>query len=150
LKYLSIVILALIIGGCVTPNTKTTKFDPAEVQAMPEEIAIEALTTFSKTADSDPRSNCVFTDSGVKNKNSNMVFPYTRLYFNAKMKSYNAIEADDPHIYIFNKDDENCICNSKISHGDYAGAQKEFDLRFKWIGSALMSLGAEYKENLQD
>jgi len=148
LRKISLLVLVFIVGACSvsSPNTKNVNFNYAEIQTIPLEIAIDRVTSFSKATSRDKYSNCVFTAVGVGNKRGNSIIPYSQLYFNAENKTDNIIEADNPHLFIYRKNDGKLVCDSRIGTGEYAGAQREFDSRIQWVGSSLIALKAEYRE----
>jgi len=140
-RYLA-VFIALIITACV-PDTKQVKFDLNDAEAMPHEMAVDAVTSFTKMNMTVKESKCIFQDEGVRHKAGGDLVPYEQVYFNAKNVAYSTVDYH-PHIFMYNQTDGSDICDSFLNNAMLG--QEDFERMFQWFGTALISLGAKYVE----
>jgi hypothetical protein len=140
-RYLVLVFI-MLLTACVT-NTKEVKFDLNDAEAMPHEIAVDVVMSFSKMTSKIDNAKCVFNETGVKHKNNDEFIPYQKVDFNAKNVAYSAVD-HHPHIFLYKQADGSDICDSFLNNSMLG--QKDFDRMFNWFGTALISLGARYTE----
>jgi hypothetical protein len=138
-------IMILTFGLVACTNTHTVIFDPSEAEGIPTEVAVDTVESFSRMSGRDAATTCILKAGGAVNKNGGNLIPYNQINFTAKNYAYTPVDLH-PHLYLFNKVDNSQICSALIVVEPGYGKQSFFERTFKWIGSAMLSLGATYIE----
>ncbi len=148
MKRVIYIFIFLLTAGCGSTG-QIEKLDLDSIQDLPPEMAIEALEQYSKSFETKDKawlSSCTYTGDGVKNKNGGELVPYGSICFRPGVGS----KTREPHIFMLQSNSKAPICDSLAVHSPIglippnAYEQSVINQRFEFLGSALMSLGAEY------
>ena len=140
-----LVLLSVLMVVACAPNTKAVKLNQSDADTMPREVAIDVVTAFSKMSATDKDTYCVFTQEGVHHKKGGETVAYENTYFTVKNVAYSFVDYH-PFLYIYNQKSGEVVCESFFTMGNMGNSQSDFNRKFKWFGTALISLGSIYSE----
>lgn len=137
-------ITLLILFACV--KTGVVTFDSTAVETLPREVAVDELMSYSEAVTANDDLTCIFNEVGIRHVDESEVVPYENAYFYDANKAYTPVDLH-PHLYVVKKDGGVPICDSMLSVGNGSGldGQYIYEQKMKWLGTALLSLGAEYR-----
>lgn len=136
-----LLVLILSLTACVL-NTNNVVFDREEVEEMPREMALDTLMSYSKSSTGEFHDGkCVFAEEGVTNKGGGATIPYTNTCFRAQNVSYGIGVDVHPHLFVFDNNGAT-ICDTLLVLQGMG--QEDLDNMLKWLGTAMLSLGAGY------
>jgi len=142
-KCVSIVLL-VILAACV--KTGTVTFDPMVAETLPREVAVDELMSYSEATSANDEFACTFDEVGVRHVDGGEVVPYEQTYFYDANKAYTPVDLH-PHLYVVKKAGGVALCDTMLSVGNGMGldGQYIYEQKMKWLGTALLSLGSEYR-----
>ncbi len=134
-----ILIFLLTLTACVSHN-RTVIFSPSEVDALPYEMAIDAVTSFNKASVHNDAALCVFSETAVSHKNGGAKTPYANTCF--RDTHLEVLGDTISYIFVLDSNSGTIICNSRLATSRMDDGY--FRDKFRWLGTALLSLGSEY------
>ncbi len=135
-----LIVILFSVLSCTGMKTRSVTFDTESAKRVPREVAADAVISFTKASRQDI-SSCIFMEKSVKHKSDGDVFSYENTCFRAQNVAYTPVD-NHAHLFILNASNGAVICDSMIAR-EYYG-QKQFNQKFEWLGTALLSLGSEY------